>query len=160
MEEDLLGGDSCKNLQSYAYILELKIEMLQQYVKDMAEIQVPLLREIFRYENFVKHMLRAFGLESTNTTIMEEEHVLNQWDAYEAQHLGPSAQFDVALMGRYTYLITQCQQVVKTVGELEKGKKHAKEVLRKYKFRIKHLADPPIQEVTCNMDNYRAFIKK
>lgn len=36
MEEDLLGGDSCENLQSYVYILELKIEMFQQYMKDMA----------------------------------------------------------------------------------------------------------------------------
>lgn len=38
MEEDMLRGDSYKNLQSYAYILELNIEMLQKYVKDVIEI--------------------------------------------------------------------------------------------------------------------------
>lgn len=85
---------------------------------------------------------------------------MNQWDAYEAQHLGPLAQFDVALMDKYSYLITQCQEVAETIGELEKGKKHAEEVLKKYKFRIKHVVDPPIQVVACIIDNYRSFIKK
>lgn len=160
MEEDLLGGDRYKNLQSYTYILEVKIEMLQQYVEKLAEIWVPLLREILKYDNFVKYLLKTFGLGLSNTGITEEEQVLNQWDSYEVRHLGPPAQFYVTLMDRYTYLITQCQEVAETIGELEKGKKHADEVSRKYKFRIKHVVDPPVQVVSCIINNYKSYKKK
>lgn len=160
MEEDLLGGDNYENLQSCVYVLELKIEMLQQYIKDMTEIRDPLLREILSYESFVKNMLGPFGLRLADTTIIEQQQVLDQWDAYEAQHLGPTAQFDVTLMDRYTYLITQCQEVAGMVKELEEGRMHVDEVLKKYKFRVKHVVDPPIQVVACIVDNYRAFTKK
>lgn len=44
--------------------------------------------------------------------------------------------------------------------ELEEGRTHVDEVLKKYKFRVKHVADPLVQAVACIIDNYRAFIKK
>lgn len=91
IKEHLLGGYNYKNLQSYVYILELKIEMFQRYIKDMTKIQDPLLREILSYENFVMNMLGHFGLRIADTGIMDQQQVLNQWDAYEAQHLGPAA---------------------------------------------------------------------
>lgn len=91
---------------------------------------------------------------------MEEEQVLNQWDAYEAQHLGLVAQFDVTLMDIYTYPIIQCQKVAETIGELEKGKKHVDGVSRKYKFKIKDVVDPPIHAVACIINNYKYYKKK
>lgn len=68
--------------------------------------------------------------------------------------MGPPTQFTVTLMDKYTYLITQCQQVVETIGELEKERENAKEVLKKYKFRIKHVVDPPTEVVSCIINNY------
>lgn len=70
------------------------------------------------------------------------------------------AHLDVTLMDKYTYLITQCQEVAHTVKELEEGATHVDEVLKKYKFRVRHVEDPLVQEVACIIDNYRAFIKK
>lgn len=67
MEEDLLGGDSYENLQSYVYMLEPKIEILQQYIKDMTEIRDLLLREILSYESFVKDMLGPLSLRLADT---------------------------------------------------------------------------------------------
>lgn len=84
-----------------------------------------------KYEDLVKHLLEVFGLGIIDTWIMEEEKVLSQWDAYDTQHLGPPTQFDVTMMDRYTYLITQCQEAAKTIGELEKKRENAKEILKK-----------------------------
>lgn len=84
--------------------------MLQQYVKDVADNRVPLLKMVEKHEDFVRHFLGVFGLGITNAGVMEEEKVLSQWDVYDAQHLGPLAQFTITLMDIYTYLITQCQE--------------------------------------------------
>lgn len=77
-----------------------------------------------------------------------------------AQHLGSPTQFDVTLMDRYTYFITQCQDAAETIGELEKKREKAKEILKKYKFRIKHVVDPPTEEVACIINNYKSYKKK
>lgn len=54
IEEDVVGRASCNNLQSYTYILELKMEMLPQYVKEVEDIRVPLLKMVLKYEDFVR----------------------------------------------------------------------------------------------------------
>lgn len=109
MEEDLLGGDSIENLQSYIYILELKIEMLQQYGKDITNSHLPLLGSVKKYENFVEKLLGIFGLGILGAGHSKEDNVLRQWDTYATRYFTTSAEFNVELMDIYTYLITQCQ---------------------------------------------------
>lgn len=109
MGEDLLGGDSVENLQSYIYILELKNEMLQQYGKDITDAHSPLLNAIKKYEKFVGQLLGIFGLGIVNVGFLEEDNVLHQWDAYVSRYFSTFAEFNVELMDGYAHLITQCQ---------------------------------------------------
>lgn len=86
---------------------------------------------------------------------MEEGNVLHQWDAYATQYLTDPVEFNIELMDKYTYLITQCQQASEIIGKLEDRSKNAEEIL-KYKFRIKKVADPPTEVVACVISNYKS----
>lgn len=110
--------------------------MLQQYEKDITGIWSPLLGVINKYEKFIEQLLEVFGLSITSVGYMEEDNILHQWDAYEAHYFVAHDQFNVVLMDRYTYLITQCQQVVGIIEKLEGRRKNVGEILKKYKFRI------------------------
>lgn len=109
MKEYLLGGDNIGNLQSYIYILELKVEILQQRRKKMMETHPPLLGSIGRYQKFLENFLGIFGLGILSSGHLEEDNVLNQWDSYAVHHFAPTVEFSEELMDRYTYLVSQCQ---------------------------------------------------
>lgn len=160
MEEDLLGGDSIENLQSYIYILELNIEMLKHYGKRITDIHLPLLGSIKKYENFVEKLLGIFRLLILSNGHLEEDNVLHQWDSYVARYFTIYVEFSVELMDRYTCFVTQYQQTARIIEKLEDKSKDAEEILKKFKFRIKYVADPPTKVVACFISNYKSYKKK